>query len=164
MVARNVTSTGPMMKTTSSNTASRAYAVFSSRGSASRSRYVQRARTADPAEVAPSPATTAARQVSHSGRPNSTVSVTAVSPTAARIAATVSTRAWPIRSIRRPHQGSTTAAVSVAQAVTSPARPKEPVVSEMSSTIPRPVIDSGSRASRPANVKRRATGSARTSP
>ena len=63
-VARKVTSTGPMMNTTSSNMASRANAVFSRGEPFSRS--VQRARTADPAMLKPTPtpiaATTLSRQ------------------------------------------------------------------------------------------------------
>ncbi len=65
-------------------------------------------------------------------------------------AAITSTRPWPSRSIRRPHHGAAIAPVSVAQALTIPAWPYEPVINEISSTMLSPVIDTGSRATNPA--------------
>ena len=65
-VARKVTSTGPMMKTTSSSMASSANAVFSSGEPPKRS--VHRARTADPARLKPIPTPMAAAET-HRQRP-----------------------------------------------------------------------------------------------
>ncbi len=72
--------------------------------------------------------------------------------------AAISTRAWPERSISRPQAGAATAVVKVATAVTIPARPYDPEVMEISSTMPRPVIAIGSRAANPAAVNARASG------
>ncbi len=78
------------------------------------------------------------------------------------ITAAISTFAWPIRSIARPQNGATSAPVIVPAAVINPARPNDPVLSDTSKTMPMPVIEIGSRAIRPARVKRRASGSANT--
>ena len=48
---------------------------------------------------------------------------------------------------------SNTAAASVAAAVSNPARANEPMVSDTSSTIPMPVIDIGSLATKPARLE-----------
>ncbi len=74
-VARKVASTGPTMKTASSSTASQANAVFSS--GVSRSRWLQRARTAAPAEEKPSPTPTAVSRVQAIGASSSTVVISA---------------------------------------------------------------------------------------
>jgi hypothetical protein len=65
---------------------------------------------------------------------------------------TSKTRAWPTRSVARPHSGATAAPVTVIAAMSKPACPNEPVVSDTSSTIPMPVIDIGSRATKPARL------------
>jgi hypothetical protein len=67
--------------------------------------------------------------------------------------ATSNTRAWPTRSVARPHQGATKAPVNVAAAVSKPAWPNDPVVSDTSNTMPIPVIDRGSLATKPAALK-----------
>ena len=74
-VARKVASTGPTMKTTSSSTASQAKAVFSS--GVPRSRWLQRARTAAPAEEKPRPTPTAVSNVTASGASSSTLVIRA---------------------------------------------------------------------------------------
>ena len=74
-VARNVASTGPTMKTTSSSTASQAKAVFSS--GVPRSRWLQRARTPAPAEEKPSPTPTAVSRVTANGASSSTLVISA---------------------------------------------------------------------------------------
>ena len=159
-VARNVASTGPTMKTTSSTTASQAKAVLSR--VVPRSRCVHRARTQAPAEEKPSPTPAAAARVLASGQSCSTLVINTTRLALLIKVAVTSTRAWPIRSIRRPQAGAATAPVMVPTAVTSPARPNEPVTMETSNTMPSPVIDSGSRATKPATVKARADGSAST--
>ena len=150
-VARKVTSTGPMMNTTSSSMASSANAVFSN--GEPFSRRVQRARTADPARLKPIPTPRAAAKLTASGQASS-IAVTS-SATLSTLIKTASsrTRAWPTRSVARPQSGATTAAASVVTAISNPARPKEPVVSDTSSTIPMPVIAIGSRATKPARLK-----------
>jgi hypothetical protein len=108
------------MKTTSSTTASRAYAVFSSGPPGSR--WAQRARTAEPAEENPSPTPVAATRVTTRGHPSSTVTTSTLRLTLQTRAASTSTRAWPTRSIVRPHNGAATAPATVATAVMRPAR------------------------------------------
>ncbi len=158
-MARKVTRTGPTMNTTSSSTASRAKAVCS-RGD-SFSRRLHRARTQEPAEENPIPTPSAATRLTGNGQPSSTLVTSNARLPLLIIAAITSTRAWPTRSIACPHSGATTAAVRVLTAATRPARPNDPLVSEISRTMPSPVIDSGSRATSPAALKARAFGSAR---
>ena len=139
------------MKTTSSSTASRAKAVCS-RGE-SFSRRLHRARTQEPAEENPIPTPSAATRLTGNGQPCSTLVTSNARLPLLIIAAITSTRAWPTRSIAWPHSGATTAAVRVLTAATSPARPNDPLVSEISSTMPSPVIDRGSRATRPGGAE-----------
>jgi len=160
-VARKVTRTGPMMNTTSSNMASSANAVFSRGEPFSRS--VQRARTADPAMLKPTPAPIAATTLSASGHASS-IAVTRRATLSTLITAAPSkTRAWPTRSIARPQSGATTAPVTVPAAVSKPARPNEPVVSDTSNTMPIPVMDNGNLATNPARLKATARRSESTS-
>ena len=97
-----------------------------------------------------------------SGQSCSTLTISTARLTLLINVAMISTRACPIRSISRPQTGAATAPVMVPTAVTSPARPNEPVTMETNNTMPSPVIDSGRRATKPARVKARAEGSAST--
>ncbi len=126
------------------------------------SRCAHRARTDDPAEEKPSPAPAAAATVTASGQPSSTLVINRVRLVQLTTAAVTRTRAWPTRSMARPQSGAATAPARVLTPVTRPACPNEPVVIEISRTVPSPVIAIGSRATSPATLKARARGSART--
>jgi hypothetical protein len=96
---------------------------------------------------------TAPTKLTGSGQPSSIAETRSATLSTLIKTVTSKTRAWPTRSVARPHSGATTAHVTVAAAVSDPARPKEPVVRETSSTMPIPVIDMGSRATKPARLK-----------
>src|SRR5215211_6451363 len=154
-----------MMKTTSSNIASMANAVCN-KGEPF-SRMLQRARTDDPARLKPSPIPVAAAKLTASGQASSIAETSTATLRTLIKTARNKTRAWPTRSVARPQSGATMAPVTVMAAASDPARPKEPVVSDASSTMPMPVIDSGNRATKPAKLKataRRSDSSCRYAP
>ncbi len=118
-VDRKVTSAGPVTKTTSSATPSKAKAVCRSRGSVSRC--AQRARTIAPTCGMAVPAAAAARCGHGRAQSRSTaVSITVVAATKATVSA-YSTRVWPKRSASRPWRTANAAFPTTYAAETWPA-------------------------------------------
>ncbi len=155
-VASTVTSTGPTMNTTSSPTASSAYAVCSERPRSSM--WVQRARTNEPTcgRVPPASAATANRTQSGASARTATSSP---SSAAVQISEPVSSsRAWPNRSTSRPCTGPVSAIATTDTPDTAPARPYEPVSREIRITMPRPIIEIGIRPRIPAPKNAAAPG------
>ena len=72
------------------------------------------------------------------------------------------TRACPTLSSSRPWRIARPALATMYAAETAPATPYEPVAAETSSTMPRPTMDIGSRATSPVALKRSVPGSAST--
>ncbi len=100
VVASTVTTVGPIMKTASSTTASKANAVCRSR--AGRSRWDQRARTEEPTCGRAAPATAAHRCGHGTGASASTVAIIATRAAANTTMVAGSTRCCPHRSVSRP--------------------------------------------------------------
>lgn len=125
LMASSVTSSGPAMKTTSSKTDSREYAVCrraALRGSPA-STYDHRARTRAPNEPMVAPIPAAAAKNVHSGAFVWAATTTSSRPTTWTVMAGRITLAWPNRSTARATTGVATAWTTPKTAATAPATP-----------------------------------------
>ena len=160
-VARNVTSTGPTTKVSSSTTASMAKAVSSS--GESRSRWLQRApdRAAGRGEAQPGHQRARDRGGQRPAALDGHDDERDAQGVAERRA-----RPAPGPGPRGPSPGPTAGRRPRRRPSRRrrprPARPNDPLVSETSRTMPIPVIDCGSRATNPVALNRRAGGSPST--
>lgn len=146
-VASTVTRIGPRMKTASSSTASSAYAVCTSAGRSSTCDH--RARTAEPTWGRQAPAHAARTYVDPIGQSACTETTSSETAVPNPRLATARTRPCPKRSSSRPCRIARPAFAIMNAAETAPATPYRPVAPETSSTIPRPTMEIGSRATRP---------------
>ena len=156
VVDRNVTSTGPTMKTNSSTTDSIASAV--GRRWLPRSRWVQRTRIIEDTGGMQAPAMPAERKTVQAGQSSFTAARNPAPETTKTASTGSSTRRWPWLSASRPSTGPASAVVTAPAAATAPPKPYEPVSEATSRTQPSPTIDSGSRPMNAASTMGRACG------
>src|SRR3954470_7950083 len=113
---------------------------------------------ADPTLGIETPDSAANRCGQGADQPLSTATMSRASAATDTVTAGPRTRPWPCRSTKRARGRAPTAVAPMYAADTPPAVLYDPVLPETSRTMPRLVIDSGSRASTPAALNARAPG------